>query len=86
MMDVDHLLLDLDKAAMRYYLNKNTSEDDVKPSANVSGLLGAACFNSNRRDSRVQPPASLNSISTELVSSSMSVVKVFPLAVERVVV
>ncbi len=35
MMDVDHLLLDLDKAAMRYYLNKNTEDDDVKPSANV---------------------------------------------------
>mmetsp|Transcript_14284 Transcript_14284/g.38748 ORF Transcript_14284/g.38748 Transcript_14284/m.38748 type:complete len:624 (-) Transcript_14284:741-2612(-) len=35
MMDVDHLLLDLDKAAMRYYLNKNVSEDDTKPAANV---------------------------------------------------
>jgi len=36
MMDLDHLLLDLDKAAMRYYLNKNTSDDDVKPAPNVS--------------------------------------------------
>jgi hypothetical protein len=36
MMDVAHLLLDLDKAAMRYYLNKNTTEEDVKPAANVS--------------------------------------------------
>lgn len=45
MMDVDHLLLDLDKAAMRYYLNKNTSEDDVKPTANVSAKWGrlASC-------------------------------------------
>eukprot|EP00983_Pelagomonas_calceolata_P017376 544895-Pelagomonas_calceolata.AAC.6 len=42
-MDVDHLLLDLDKAAMRYYLNKNVSEDDTKPAANVSGA-GGCCF------------------------------------------
>lgn len=34
-MDVDHLLLDLDKAAMRYYLNKNSQDSESKP-VNVS--------------------------------------------------